>query len=115
MPAPSPGLGDSQLGYYSPASSNANRQLLDLTDASASIAVAEGWYEAYLATTSIQGATGKIGGAASVPVSGAAEGAGFCIPPGSPYMIRIRAGETALHAIMNAASATGKLWLTRLR
>ena len=111
----SPGLNDSQLGHYTPASSGSNRQLKDLTDASSAIAVVEGWYRLWLSTTSIQPAIGKIGGAATVPTTAAAAAAGFVIAPNTWTLLRVRSGETDLRAIMAEGSATGKLWIERVR
>lgn len=111
----SPGLNDSKLGFYTPSSSGSNRQLKDLTDASSSITVVEGWYRLWLSTSSIQPAIGKIGGAASVPTTAAAEAAGFVIAPNAWTLLRVRAGETDLRAIMAEGSATGKLWIERVR
>lgn len=89
-------------------------QRKDLTDASSSIDLVVGGYQIMLISSSTDGATCKLGGTAVEPTTGAAEIAGFHIAPGVTYTLFVQTAA-ALHGIMNASSATGKLCITRVR
>lgn len=95
------------------AASSSYRQ--DLTDASASLALPVGGYFVYLASVEQKGCTLKLGGTAAAPTSGGGAVAGACVlPPGVPMTLEVRTAAS-LHGIMNATSATGVLYLTKVR
>ena len=98
-----------------PFGSDSRTQRKNLTDASSSIAVEPGGYFVMLSSTNADGCTLKLDGAAVVPTTGSAEIVGMQLPPGAIATLVVRHGETALHGIMNTGSATGTLWLTRVR
>jgi len=110
-----PRIGDarSQRLFYQPYSSGSKRQSRNIADSDTTVTLVAGDYEGYLATASLEGASAKIGGAATVPADDAAEGEGFMIPPNAPFTFVMKPGETALHCIMNLSGASGKLRLTR--
>ena len=98
--------------YFSPT---AGSYLKDLTETSSSLTLPKGQYFMYLASTSIQGASLKYGGAAVAPTDGGTvKAATSVLPPGAVCTVVLTA-ETVMHGIMNAASATGKLWITKVR
>lgn len=86
----------------------------DLTDASGSLALPVGGYFVYLASAEQKGCTLKLGGTAIAPTNGGAAVTACVLPPGVPMTLEVRTAAS-LHGIMNAASTTGVLYLTKVR
>lgn len=100
---------------HAPIRANNTSYRLNLTDASANLAsMPVGGYLAYLDSTETKGCTLRVGAAAVAPTHGGGAVTGAIVPPGVPMSLELRAAAD-LHAIMNAASATGTLYLTRVR
>ena len=97
-----------------PFTADAKVGLKNLTDASSSISLDVGGYQITLESSSTSGCTCKLDGTAVQPTTGAALIAGFHLAPGTTYTLFVRSAG-ALHAIMNATSATGKLRITKVR
>ncbi len=88
---------------------------LNLTDADDGLALAVGGYFVHLVSTEPLGCTMRLGAVAVAPVDDDPAGAtGMVLPPGVPFTMTVRTA-TDLHAIMNAGSATGTLFLTKVR
>lgn len=87
----------------------------DLTDTDTNLTLPVGGYFVYLASVEQKGCSLKLGGAAAAPTDGGGAAAGVSVlPPGVPMTLEVRSAA-ALHGIMNAASATGTLYLTKVR
>lgn len=98
-----------------PFTADAQTFRLNLTDADDGLALAVGGYVAHLVTTDLHGATLRLGAVAVPPVDDDAAGAeGMVLPPGVMFTMTVREAAD-LHAIMNTASATGTLYLTKVR
>lgn len=88
---------------------------LNLTDANDSLTLPKGQYFIYLASTSIEGATLDYGSAAVPPTDDSTTAVpGQILPPGA-MMTLVLDASTDVNAIMNAASATGSLFFTKVR
>lgn len=98
-----------------PFTTSAHSYHLDLTDADDSIVLAIGGYFVYLVSTEPLGCTLRIGTAAVTPTDDDATGVvGAILPPGVPMTLVVREADD-LHAIMNASSAVGTLFITKVR
>lgn len=88
---------------------------MNITDADAELAsLPVGGYFVYLDSSDTKGATLRLGAAAAAPTDGGGAAAGSVIPPGVPMTLLVR--EVAgLHGIMNFATATGTLYITKVR
>lgn len=87
---------------------------LDLSDADADVALPVGGYYVYLDSTETKGATLLLDDTAVAPTDGDPAVDGAVLPPGIPWSLEVRAAGD-LHAVMNATSATGVLYLTKVR
>lgn len=97
-----------------PITSDAVFYRLDVTDADANISLPVGGYKIALRSSEPKGCTIKFGAAAALPADGANASSSAPILPGVYLPVFIRTA-TALHAIMNAASATGTLYIVKVR
>ena len=97
-----------------PFSASAACYRQDLTDADANLALPVGGYFVHLVSSELKGCTLKLGGAAAAPTSGGGAVDGMVLSPGVPMTLVVRTAA-ALHGIMNATSATGVLYLTKVR
>lgn len=88
---------------------------LNLTDADDDLAIPAGQYFIYLASTSIFGATLNYAAAAVPPTDDSTTAVnGQILPPGAIMTLHVPIA-VVIHGIMNAASATGALFLTKVR
>ena len=86
-----------------------------LTDADSALALPIGGYSIRLSSTEPKGCTLRIGAAAvAANTNGLAAVTGFDLAPGVPMTLNLRVAAD-LHAIMNAASAVGTLYVTKVR
>ena len=87
---------------------------LDLTDADASLALPVGGYFVNLVSSETKGCTLRLGTAAVAPTHAGGSAHGGTLPPGAVATLEVRTAAS-LHAIMNATSTTGVLYLTKAR
>ena len=85
----------------------------NLTDTDANISLPVGGYEITLVSDSSAGAFGCLGATAAPPSTGA-HANGFFMLPGTTYSLFVQTAA-ALHGIMIASSATGTLYITKVR
>ena len=87
-----------------PYDTNTKRRALALTVADDSIDLPGDVY--HLTHDGTAAVSVRIGAAVEVPASGAAEVAGFVIPPGGLAEVMMPAGGAALHALIASGTAT---------
>lgn len=94
---------------------NATCFRLNLADVDDGIALAVGGYFVHLVSTEPLGCTLRLGAVAVAPADDDAAGAaGAILAPGVPMTLTVRTAAS-LHGIMNAGSAVGTLFLTKVR
>ena len=98
-----------------PFTADAHAYRLNLTDADDGIALPVGGYFVQLVSSDLHGATLRLGAVAVPPTDDDATGVvGMVLPPGVMFTMTIRTA-TDLHGIMNTGSATGTLYMTKVR
>lgn len=111
MPVPDPIL----LNNYYYKASGQKTYRLNLTDADDDLTLPKGQYFVYLVTTSAYGATLDYGSAAVAPTDDSTTAVDGQFLPPATFMPMVLSEETTIHGIMNEASATGALFLTKVR
>lgn len=111
MPVPDPILLNNM--YFKASGQTTYR--LNLTDANDDLTLPKGQYFIYLVTTSAYGATLDYGSTAVPPTDDSTtQVPGQFLPPAT-MMPLVLSEETTVNAIMNEASATGALFMTKVR
>lgn len=97
-----------------PFSASATCYAKALTDADSHLALPVGGYFVHLVSNEPKGATLLLGAAAVAPTDGDGAVDGMVIPPGVPMTLVVRTAAD-LHGTMNATSALGTLYITKVR
>lgn len=88
---------------------------LNLTDADDGLTLPKGQYWVYLASASAEGCTLDYDSVAVPPTDDSTTAVpGQMLPPGA-WTPMVLSAERTVHGIMNTASATGSLFLTKMR